>query len=133
MTDIKNLIRICMENKKNSYAPYSKFKVSSLVRTKKGNIYCGVNIENAAYSPSLCAERSAMAQAISKGEKDFDLIIIHGDSDFTYPCGLCRQFMAEFFDKDTKIIVARNEDDFKTYKMEDILPYSFGKKDLEDK
>lgn len=133
MKDIKELIKIAIDNKKNSYSPYSNFKVSSVVLTKNGNIYKGVNIENAAYSVTLCAERSALANAISHGDREIDTIVINGDSKMTYPCGTCRQFMSEFLDDDSKIVIANTVDDYKVYGLSDILPYSFSKKDLEDK
>lgn len=132
MKDVQKLIKMAIENKENSYSPYSKFRVSSLVLTKKGHIYKGVNIENAAYSVTLCAERSALSSAISCGDRDIDTIIITGDSDYTFPCGVCRQFMAEFLDRDSKIIIAKSTDDYRTYTMEDILPYNFSKIDLEE-
>ena len=130
---LEKLIELAIENKKNSYSPYSKFRVSSVVLTKKGNIYKGVNIENAAYSVTICAERSALSSAISAGEKEIDTIIITGDSDMTYPCGVCRQFMAEFLDTDSKIVIANSVEDYKIYGLKDILPYNFSKKDLEEK
>ena len=130
---LEELIELAIENKKNSYSPYSKFRVSSVVLTKKGNIYKGVNIENAAYSVTICAERSALSSAISAGEKEIDTIIITGDSDMTYPCGVCRQFMAEFLDNDSKIVIANSIEDYKIYGLKDILPYNFSKKDLEEK
>ena len=98
---------------------------------KSGKIYEGINIENAAYSPTLCAERSALAGAISAGEREIDIIIINGDSEYTYPCGVCRQFIREFADKDTKIIIAKDENSYKTYTIDELLPYSFSKEDLE--
>lgn len=131
--DIKELIKLAIENKKNSYSPYSNFRVSSLVLTKKGNIYKGVNIENAAYSVTLCAERSALSSAISAGDREIDTIVITGDSTMTYPCGVCRQFMAEFLDSDSKIVIANSIENYKIYGLEDILPYNFSKKDLEEK
>lgn len=131
--DIKDLIKLAIENKKNSYSPYSNFRVSSVVLTKTGNIYKGVNIENAAYSVTLCAERSALSSAISAGDKEIDTIIITGDSTMTYPCGVCRQFMAEFLDADSKIVIANSINNYKIYGLDDILPYNFSKKDLEEK
>lgn len=131
--DIKELIKLAIENKKNSYSPYSNFRVSSVVLTKKGNIYKGVNIENAAYSVTLCAERSALSSAISAGDREIDTIVITGDSTMTYPCGVCRQFMAEFLDSDSKIVIANSIENYKIYGLEDILPYNFSKKDLEEK
>ncbi|MDU6063889.1 MAG: cytidine deaminase [Anaerococcus sp.] len=130
---LEDLISIAIENKKNSYSPYSSFRVSSVVLTKKGNIYKGVNIENAAYSVTLCAERSALSSAISAGDREIDTIVITGDSTMTYPCGVCRQFMAEFLDADSKIVIANSINNYKIYGLDDILPYNFSKKDLEEK
>lgn len=132
MKEIEKLIAETIENKKNSYSPYSNFRVSALVKTKSGKIFKGVNIENAAYSPTICAERSALASAISHGEKEFSHIIINGDSKDTFPCGVCRQFIREFADTDTKIVIANSTDDYKIYTIEDLLPHSFSKKDLDN-
>lgn len=132
MKEIEKLIEETIKNKKNSYSPYSNFRVSALVKTKSGKIFKGVNIENAAYSPTICAERSALASAISNGEREFSYIIINGDSKDTFPCGVCRQFIREFADYDTKIVIANSADDYKIYTIEDLLPHSFSKKDLEN-
>lgn len=132
MKEIEKLIEETIKNKKNSYSPYSNFRVSALVKTKSGKIFKGVNIENAAYSPTICAERSALASAISNGEREFSYIIINGDSKDTFPCGVCRQFIREFADSDTKIVIANSTDDYKIYTIEDLLPHSFSKKDLEN-
>lgn len=132
MKEIEKLIEETIKNKKNSYSPYSNFRVSALIKTKSGKIFKGVNIENAAYSPTICAERSALASAISNGEREFSYIIINGDSKDTFPCGVCRQFIREFADSDTKIVIANSTDDYKIYTIEDLLPHSFSKKDLEN-
>lgn len=132
MKEIEKLIEETIKNKKNSYSPYSNFRVSALVKTKSGKIFKGVNIENAAYSPTICAERSALASAISNGEREFSYIIINGDSKDTFPCGVCRQFIREFADTDTKIVIANSTDDYKIYTIEDLLPHSFSKKDLDN-
>ena len=130
MNEIKQLISIALDNKKNSYSPYSNFRVSCAVKTKSGAIYKGVNIENAAYSPCLCAERSAMSSAISNGETDFAYIVINGDSHDTFPCGVCRQFIREFASSDTKIVIANSLDDYKIFTIDQLLPHSFSNKDL---
>ncbi len=130
MIDIKKLIQIAIDNKEKAYCPYSNFRVSSVVRSKSGEIFEGVNIESASYPASICAERSALAAAISQGHKEFSHIIITGDSIDTYPCGVCRQFMAEFLDDESEIIIANTIDDYKVYKIDEILPHSFSKKDL---
>ena len=132
MKEIENLIDIALANKKNSYSPYSNFRVSCVVKTKTGSVYKGVNIENAAYSPCLCAERSAMSTAISEGEKDFAYIVITGDSNDTFPCGVCRQFIKEFTDDETKIVIANSSDDYKIFTIDELLPHSFSSKDLEN-
>lgn len=131
MTDIKKLIKEALEIKNKAYTPYSNFNVGCVVETKTGKIYRGVNIENASYSPTLCAERNALSTAITDGERDFAYIVVTGDSEYTYPCGVCRQFIREFADSDTKIIVAKDVENYKTYTIDDLLPYSFSKKDLE--
>lgn len=131
MTDIKKLIKEALEIKNKAYTPYSNFNVGCVVKTKAGKIYKGVNIENASYSPTLCAERNALSTAITDGERDFAYIVVTGDSEYTYPCGVCRQFIREFADSDTKIIVAKDVENYKTYTIDDLLPYSFSKKDLE--
>ena len=127
----EELMYLADKAREHSYAPYSNFRVSCLVKTRAGNIYKGVNIENAAYSPTLCAERSAMSAAISNGQRDFDIIVINGDSKDTYPCGVCRQFIREFADDNTKIVIANDVDDYKIYSIDDLLPHSFSSKDLD--
>lgn len=129
--DLKELIELAIENKKNAYVPYSHFRVSAVVLTKDGEIFKGINIENASYPATICAERSALSAAISQGKKEIDTLVIVGDSDFTTPCGVCRQFMAEFFDEDTKIVIANSPEEYKIFTMEDLLPSSFNKKDLD--
>ena len=131
MTEIKDLVQRALKIKKRADAPYSNFHVACVVMTKSGKVFEGVNIENAAYSPTLCAERNALSSAITEGEREFSYIVVTGDSDYTYPCGVCRQFIREFADDNTRIIVAKDEDSYKTYAIEDLLPYSFSKKDLE--
>lgn len=130
MTDIEKLIDIAIKNKDNSYSPYSNFRVSAVLMTKSGKIYKGVNIENASYSPTICAERSAIAAAVSDGEKTIKYIVITGDSPYTYPCGLCRQVIREFADEKTQIIIAKSADDYKIHTIEELLPFSFSKEDL---
>lgn len=130
MTDIEKLIDLAIKNKDKSYSPYSNFRVSAVLMTKSGKIYKGVNIENASYSPTICAERSAIAAAVSDGEKSIKYIVITGDSPYTYPCGLCRQVIREFADEKTQIIIAKSTDDYKIHTIEELLPFSFSKEDL---
>lgn len=123
-----NLIDIAKEARKNSYSPYSNFKVGAALLTKDGKVYKGCNVENGAYSPSCCAERTAFVKAISEGNKDFDSIAVvggkNGTDEFCLPCGVCRQFMSEFCDKEFKIYVTNNKE-IKYYTLEELLPHSF--------
>ncbi|AFS78818.1 cytidine deaminase Cdd [Gottschalkia acidurici 9a] len=127
--DIKNLINKAIEAKEKAYAPYSKFKVGSAVLTKDGKIYTGCNIESASYTPTICAERTAISKAVSEGDREFEAIAIVGSSDYTFPCGVCRQVIREF-SKDIKVIVANNTDEYKIFELEELLPNSFGPDDL---
>ena len=117
----------------NSYAPYSNCKVGAALLCKNGNIYTGCNIENASFSPTLCAERTAFAKAISEGDTDFVGIAVAGKNGDTLtaftPCGVCRQVMAEFCDSDFKILVVTSNDTFNEYTLSEILPNSFSLKE----
>ena len=134
MTD-KELMALAVEARKMSYSPYSNFRVGAALLGKSGKVYLGCNVENAAYSPTNCAERTAVFKAVSEGEKEFTAIAIVGGmgetiADFCAPCGVCRQVLAEFCDKDFRLVLG-NPDKIKTYTFEEILPLSFGKNDLE--
>lgn len=137
--DIKNLINQAFEAQKFSYSPYSNFQVGAALLTQNGNIYKGCNIENSAYSPTNCAERTAFFKAISEGESEFLAIAIVGNlkdcedsqRDYCAPCGVCRQVMAEFCDlKNFKVIIAKNENDYKEYYLEQLLPLAFTKDNI---
>lgn len=128
--DINKLIKKALEAKERAYVPYSKFKVGAALLTEDGELFTGCNIEVSSYSPTLCAERTAIFKAISEGHKKIKAIAVVGDSDFTYPCGVCRQVMREF-GKNATIIVANSEEDYRIYKLEELLPHSFGPEDLE--
>ena len=121
----EELIRLAYEGKERSYAPYSGFQVGAALLAENGTVYLGCNIENAAYSATNCAERTAIFKAVSEGVKDFKAIAIvcSGDQP-AYPCGICRQVMSEFFNPDTRIIVEEGGG-LKTYTMSEILPDSF--------
>lgn len=129
MTDRNTLVKKAYEAMQYSYSPYSGFKVGAALLCKNGNIYTGCNIENSAYSPTNCAERTAFFKAISEGERDFKAIAIVGGkdgeiTDYCYPCGVCRQVMAEFCDRDFEIITASPEG-IKSYTLKDLLPEAF--------
>jgi cytidine deaminase len=131
LVDKKYLIRKAFEAQKMAYVPYSKYKVGAALLTEDGEIFTGCNIEIASYSPTLCAERTAIFKAVSEGHKKIKAIAVVGDSEFTYPCGVCRQVIREF-GKDATIIIANSEENFKEYALDDLLPHSFGPEDLED-
>lgn len=127
--DEKTLIKKALEVKEKAYVPYSNFHVGAAILTEDEKLYSGCNIEIASYSPTICAERTAIFKAVSEGSKKIKKIAIVGDGGFTYPCGVCRQVIREF-GKDAKIIIAKSEDEYKEYTLEDLLPYSFGPEDL---
>lgn len=130
--DKSNLISEARKVREKAYAPYSKFKVGAALLSKSGKIYTGCNVESASYTPTICAERVAISKAISEGERDFECIAIVGSSDYTFPCGVCRQVIREF-GLDIKVIVANSESDFKEFTLRELLPHSFGPDDLEEK
>ena len=126
------LLKGAMEARDHAYTPYSHFHVGAALLTKEGKVYQGCNIENAAYSPSVCAERTAFFKAVSEGVKEFDAICIVGGkggvvTEYAPPCGVCRQVMMEFCDPETfQIILAKSEKEYKTYLLKELLPLSFG-------
>lgn len=130
--NISELIKEAYEAKKHSYAPYSQFHVGAALLTKDGRIYRGCNIENAAYSPTNCAERTAFFKAVSEGEREFSAIAIAGEKEeYLAPCGVCRQVMAEFCDPGQfQIILAKSKDDYKVYALQELLPECFSAKSL---
>ena len=130
------LIKFAINAMDNAYAPYSGFRVGAALLTTNKNVYTGCNIENASYSPTNCAERTAIFKAVSEGEKSFEKIAIVGGNngvitDYVTPCGICRQVMREFCCNNFAIIVAKSESDYKEYKLIDLLPDSFGANMLE--
>ena len=133
----KDLFIFAKDAMKNSYAPYSNYNVGAVLFTKSGKTYKGCNIENASYGATNCAERTALFNAVSNGEKDFQAICIVGGkdgviTDYAMPCGICRQALAEFCDGDFKVYLGTNEDDIKEFTLNELLPYSFNKTKLGD-
>ena len=131
----KELVKIAIDAMQKSYSPYSNYKVGAALLTKQGKVYTGCNIENAAFGPTNCAERTAFFKAISEGEKEFAKIAIVGGkdgniTDLFMPCGVCRQVMAEFCDENFQIIVGLSEDNFKTFSLSELLPFGFTPKNL---
>ena len=117
-----------------SYAPYSKFRVSAIVETTDNNIYTGVNIENASYGASVCAERVAIFKAVSEGYRkgDFKRLHVMVDSPkISSCCFMCRQVISEFFNNNTEIILYNNKGEYKTYTKEELCPLPFDSEDLD--
>lgn len=128
----KELCALAIKAAENSYSPYSNCKVGAALLTKDKKVYLGCNVENASFSPTVCAERTAFFKAISEGERKFSMIAVVGitngkiNPDFL-PCGVCRQVMAEFCDGDFVILNVKNESEYNEYTLSQLLPYSFSK------
>jgi cytidine deaminase len=131
------LIRQAFKARENSYSPYSKYMVGAALMTKSGKIYTGCNIENAAYTPTNCAERTAFFKAVSEGEREFEAIAIVGGykgapTDFAYPCGVCRQVMMEFCNpSDFRVITAVSKENYVETTLDRLLPNGFEPATLE--
>ncbi len=132
VVDQKKLAAEAIAAKERAYVPYSRFRVGAALLAESGRIYRGCNIENAAYTPTNCAERTAFFKAVSEGEKKFLAIAITGDADdYLYPCGVCRQVMAEFCDPDTfQIILARDGSRQQVFTLRELLPGAFTAEEL---
>lgn len=134
---IEKLIDTALAQLDFSYAPYSGFNVGAALLAKNQAVYTGCNIENAAYTPTNCAERTAFFKAVSEGVRDFEAICIVGGKNqkatgYTAPCGVCRQVMMEFCNPKTfKIILAIDMENYRVYTLEDMLPQGFGPANLE--
>lgn len=133
----ETLIKEALEARKMAYVPYSHFMVGAALLTKEGRIYQGCNIENAAYGPTNCAERTAFFKAVSEGERAFAAIAVAGAPEgeeitgYAAPCGVCRQVMAEFCRPDSfEIIVAKSPEDYYVKTLEELLPENFGPANL---
>ncbi|MFW5890733.1 MAG: cytidine deaminase [bacterium] len=130
---MKELLKEAKSVIKNAYVPYSNFRVAAVLKLKNGKTITGVNIENASYGLSNCAERSALFSAFSKGIKkqDIETLMIYTDKDyFVSPCGACRQVMNELMEADANVILANSKDEFKKMKNKELLPAGFSKEDL---
>ena len=132
----KQLMEVAIEYRSRSYAPYSHFQVGAALLTKDGEIFGGCNIENAAYTPSNCAERTAIFKAVSEGKKEFCAIAIvggkqDGELQFCSPCGVCRQVLVEFCNPETFVVyLGTSPKDYKGYLLKDLLPFGFGPNNL---
>ena len=129
---LDELLRLATEARDHSYSPYSHYRVGAALLTKDGRIYQGCNIENASYTPTICAERTAFFKAIYDGVRSFSAIAIIGSGELpAYPCGVCRQVMSEFCDGGFIIVTAnRDADTVVTETLDQMMPHRFGPKDL---
>lgn len=129
---IEKLIDTAIGQMSMAYTPYSHFDVGAALLTKDRKIYTGCNIENAGYTPSNCAERTAFFKAVSEGVREFEAICVAGGMNgepaaYTAPCGVCRQVMMEFCDPKTfQIILVKNREEYKIMTLEELLPLGFG-------
>ena len=129
---LNELLDKAEEARSHSYSPYSGYSVGAALLTKDGKIYLGCNVENASYTPTICAERNAFFKAVFDGIRDFSAIAVIGSGESpAFPCGVCRQVMAEFCERDF-IIVTSNKDKTIVVRntLNELLPNSFGPKDL---
>ena len=133
---VEKLIDTAIEQLKFSYTPYSNFKVGAALLAKNGEIFTGCNIENASYTPTNCAERTAIFKAVSEGVRDFQAICIVGGkngvlTEYAAPCGVCRQVMMEFCDPETfQIILAVSREKYDIFTLKELLPFGFGPDNL---
>ncbi len=133
----KELIRSALKARERAYAPYSAFSVGAAILTASGEIFSGCNVENASYGACICAERTAAVKAVSSGQKDFRAIAVAGGpagkpAKYTYPCGICRQFLREFSGDELLILIVKDEASVRCTSLAALLPESFGPDDLED-
>ena len=127
---MKELVLQAEQAMENAYAPYSGFRVGAALLTKSGKVYTGCNIENASFSPTICAERTAIAKAVSEGEREFMAIAVVGGKDGNIsgicpPCGVCRQVLREFCSPDFPIYLGKGNGAFDTVTLKDLLPLGF--------
>lgn len=138
MISDKELIAQALSVRKNAYAPYSHFAVGVALLAASGRVYTGCNIENAAYSPTNCAERTAVFKAVSEGERRFLKLALAAGQEVldaplpatVSPCGVCRQVLAEFAAPDMVLLLAKSEDDYEAHTLGELFPLGFSAKDL---
>ncbi|MEG1686404.1 MAG: cytidine deaminase [Angelakisella sp.] len=134
--DYQMLVREAMEIRKAAYAPYSNFLVGAALLTKEGKVYRGCNIENAGFTPTNCAERTALFTAVCAGEREFAAIAIAGGTrnaqllEPCFPCGVCRQALYEFCSPDLPVIIASGTGSYTLHTLGELLPHGFGGADL---
>ena len=127
----KDLCTLALQAMKRAYAPYSGYTVGAALLTASGKVYCGCNIENASYTPTVCAERTAVFKAVSEGKREFSMLAVAGGKDGRVqggfpPCGVCRQVLAEFCSPDFPILVVKEDGSWERYILSELLPAAFG-------
>ncbi len=127
---MKELVLQAEKAMEHAYAPYSGFRVGAALLTKSGKVYLGCNIENASFSPTICAERTAVAKAVSEGEREFEAIAVVGGkagmiSGICPPCGVCRQVLSEFCQPDFPVYLGKGNGEYETVLLKDLLPLGF--------
>lgn len=127
---MKELVLQAEEAMKKAYAPYSGFCVGAALLGKSGRVYTGCNIENASFSPTICAERTAVAKAVSEGEREFSALAVVGGkngviTEICPPCGVCRQVLAEFCDPQFPVLLGKGDGQYETVTLQDLLPLGF--------
>ena len=131
------LIRAAFVAREYAYAPYSHFKVGAALLTRRGRVFTGCNIESATYTPTCCAERTALVKAVSEGERQFAATAIVGSMEghrntlITSPCGVCRQMLFEFGGPQLIVIMAKSETDYEEMTLDQLLPLGFGPDNLQ--
>ena len=122
----REALRAAFDARKNAYAPYSHFLVGAALLTKRGKLYTGCNVENAALGDTICAERTACVKAISEGYRDYVRLAIYAESqNYCMPCGSCRQFLSEFNDGELEILCCKADGRYVSYRLKELLPYTF--------
>lgn len=130
---VENLIQEAHKAREKAYVPYSQFKVGAALLTEDGKVYHGCNIENAGYSMTNCAERTALFKAVSEGERKFSMLAVVADTPGPVsPCGACRQVIAELCPKDMKVILTNLKGDRQEFTIEQLLPGAFSSEDMND-
>jgi cytidine deaminase len=130
--DYSKLINAAAKARENAYAPYSQFKVGAALLCTDGKVFTGCNIEFASYSPTNCAERTALFNAVSEGEREFEAIAIVGNGIIS-PCGVCRQALFEFGGEKLSVIMAKNDDEYIVKTLGELFPMGFGANSLDAK
>ena len=128
--DYRKLMAQAEEAKRNSYSPYSGFRVGAALVTSEGKVFTGTNVESASYGATICAERTAVVKAVSEGYREFEAIAVSSDAEEgSFPCGICRQFLAEF-GLGIKIVTGKKTGEIRVHTVAELLPFAFTEEDM---